>query len=267
VRRLIFASLSFLIAMTGIVDAAEVSRDTAPGTVKFRDSRPGDDREEGPRPRRTTRSGRYYYRVVLWDQAQGFCIAWRSTTDKAYADSRNAIGFDIRFDRGTGALLLDCPRRATSPPAAAPDGESIAAAAWEQVENLPVPTLDIEPDYAITGKKVFLQIHGPTTWTTTIDNPIGDDIKLSATSHYVVDWGDPTYGDKTVTESQGGPWPEGDVTHVYTHTSKRTLIRVTQRWTATWETAAASGGVLPELTTEAPPLELEVRQLQAVRDR
>ena len=64
----------------------------------------------------------------------------------------------------------------------------------------------------------------------------------------------------------GRSLPNGDVTHVYTDTAERTTITVTQRWTATWK-AGTRTGVLGQLTTTAPPLSLEVRELEAVRQR
>jgi hypothetical protein len=132
------------------------------------------------------------------------------------------------------------------------------------VKNLPIPSLVIEPDHAITGKRVYLQIAGQRTWTETVDNPIGDDITLAATSEYVIDWGDAN--PPTVTTAQGGPWPTGDVTHTYTDAAEARTITVTQRWTATWRAGQATG-TLTELRTQAPPLTFGVRQLQAVRDR
>ena len=124
---------------------------------------------------------------------------------------------------------------------------------------LPDPVLTVVPDYAITGKLVYLQIGGPTDQHFDVHNPIGDDVRITATSRYVVDWGD---GTTVTTASQGGAWPRGDVTHTYERTSPGEPIRVTQEWTAHW-TAGTGGGDLSDLRTSAT-LVLPVSQLQAV---
>jgi hypothetical protein len=211
---------------------------------------------------------------VLWDPAaRQFCIDPRWTRNQEDAERQGRVDFTGRFESGTSLPRATCPdEAATAAQPATPQEQAsqVAADVWQHVENLPAPTLTAQPDgFAITGKKVFLQIHGPTTWTRTIDNPIGDDVVITATSEYVIDWGDPTdeASRHHITRSQGGPYPDGDVTHVYTHKTAQTTIRVTQRWTATWQ-AGGRTGTLSQLTTEAqPPLTIEVRDLQAVRQR
>jgi hypothetical protein len=250
----------FLLLLASPALAAETGVGREPGTVITRDERPGDETRTPP-----PASGERWYRydVVLWDPASaGFCIDPRWTRNEEYAGRQGRVDFPSRFDPVTGEARATCPEEATAVPAAS----GIAADVWQHVENLPVPTLRIEPDFAITGKRVFLQIAGARTWTRTIDNPIGDDVVITATSDYVIDWGDPTYAGPDVTTSQGGPYPNGDVTHVYTDETPRTEIRVTQRWRATWR-AGTTTGSLDQLTTQAAPLPLEVRELQAVRDR
>lgn len=261
-RRLIAAVLVLIAALPATVaGAVEVDREGGGGSVKVRDEKPGDITRKRP----ASKDGQdpASYDVVLWDPATGlFCVDTRWTYDQAYAERQGRLNFNERFDPQTGAPRPTCPDEAV----AVPTARQIAADVWQQVENLPVPTLDIEPDHAITGKKVYLQILGARTWTRTVDNPIGDDVVITATSDYLVDWGDPTYATKDATRSQGGPYPSGDVTHVYTDKAAETRITVTQRWTATWK-AGTSTGTLAQLTTTSPPLTLEVRQLQAVRQR
>lgn len=230
------------------------------GSVSIGDERPGDVTRTPP----ASSGDRWYrYDTVLWDPGTSlFCVDPRWTRNQEYAERQGRLDFPGRFDPATGQPRPSCPDDAV----AAPPARQIAAEVWQHVEDLPVPTLSIRPDFAITGKPVYLEIGGAGTWTRTVDNPIGDDVVITATSEYVIDWGDPTYPTTDVTRSQGGPYPDGDVTHVYTHEAERTEIRVTQRWTATWR-AGASSGVLSQLTTESQPLVLRVRQIQAVRTR
>jgi hypothetical protein len=128
------------------------------------------------------------------------------------------VNFVGRFDTPTGLPKGNCPDQAVDVPSA----RQIAADVWQHVEDLPVPSLSVQPDFAVTGKPVYLQIAGANTWSRTIDNPIGDDVVITATSDYVIDWGDPAYGKTDTTNSRGGTYPNGDVTHVYTHMTPRT---------------------------------------------
>jgi hypothetical protein len=242
------------------VAAVEVDQGAEQGKIISRDERPGDETRKPP-----AAGGDPWYRydVVLWDAGSStFCIDPRWTRNQEYAARQGRVDFPGRFDPNTGLPRANCPDEAV----AVPTARQIAADVWQHVENLPVPSLDIQPDHAITGKKVFLEIRGARTWSRTIDNPIGEDVVITATSDYLVDWGDPTYPTKDVTRSQGGPYPNGDVTHVYTHTTPETRITVIQRWTATWRAGTATG-TLAQLTTTSPPLALEVRELEAVRQR
>ena len=126
---------------------------------------------------------------------------------------------------------------------------------------LPSPVLRTAPDHAITGKLVYLEIGGAREQRFDVANPLGDDVVVTATSRYVVDWGD---GTTDRTSSQGGPWPHGDVTHTYTHKSPAATITVTQLWSARW-TAGGAAGDLDDLRTTST-LGLRVTDLQAVRN-
>jgi hypothetical protein len=122
--------------------------------------------------------------------------------------------------------------------------------------------LAVTPDYAITGKTVYLRIGGAPTATFHVDNPLGPAVDIAATSRYIVDWGDGSA--PTTTASQGGPWPDGDVTHVYDRAASTVTITVTQAWSATWTAGPGEGGALDNLRTGGS-LSLRVEQLQAVR--
>lgn len=298
-RRLAIA-IAAVLSVGAPAGAVEVGQGSGTGTVKVVDSTPADVTRTPPTPAaevepvstggggsaRPAPAARWYrYDVILWDPAsRAFCVDPRWTRDQAYAERQGRVGFDDgRFDTAdAGRPRPNCPEPAAAaanrsngnppppaPPAPATEAQ-IAADVWQHVEDLPRPTVTVQPKaYAITGKKVYLQISGPQTWTRTIDNPIGDDVVITATSDYVIDWGDPTdeASRNVVTTSQGGPYPDGDVTHVYVEKSPRTTITVTQRWTATWQ-AGARTGTLSQLTTAAdPPVTIEVRDLQAVRQR
>ncbi len=64
---------------------------------------------------------------------------------------------------------------------------------------------------------------------------------------------------------EGGPWPDGRITHQYTDVGIYDVV-VTERWTATWRLGAASGS-LAELRTTGRIDDFPVEQIQAVRYR
>lgn len=160
------------------------------------------------------------------------------------------------------ATQADLPDCATPPRAQPRPGPDDAARKFWEVRILPKPALEVVPGYALTGKPVYLQIHGDPARAFDVDNPLGDDVTISASSTYEIDWGD--HSPTTRTSSQGGPWPNGDVTHTYVNVTPGTTITVTQRWSATWR-AGASGGQLDGLQTTGT-LTFPVTQLQAVRN-
>lgn len=154
-----------------------------------------------------------------------------------------------------------------APPPAAPatppvvDAGTVARSFWRQFP-LPRPRGLIQPGEALTGKRAYLQISGPQTgsWTATV---FGTVVTITATSTYDVDWGDGTW-DTNLTD-QGGPWPDGDITHVYQFAGTATVV-VHQHWTAAYTaTGPAPGtGTLAGLETVSDPIVLPVKQVQAV---
>ncbi len=214
---------------------------------------------QSPEPRiRKREQSRQRSQVKTWSYWDSgfvdgqFCRQRRTTTNEAVARG-------LGPSSGWISRLPDCTPAAVSSPAEVADG--LARSFWD-VRVLPSPVLKVVPDYAITGKPVYLQIEGPRDQAFHVDNPIGDDVAIAATSRYVVDWGD---GTTETTTSQGGPWPSGDVTHTYTDAAAAMKITVTQLWSAAW-TAGPAGGELGDLRTTST-LALPVTQLQAVRNR
>ncbi|MDQ3575914.1 MAG: hypothetical protein M3404_13530, partial [Actinomycetota bacterium] len=85
---------------------------------------------------------------------------------------------------------------------------------WRDQVKLPSPEPYIAPGKAITGLAAFLEIRGPRT-TAQSFNVFGYALTINATAtSYDVDWGDGTWSRGLA--SAGGPWPDGDVRHVYT---------------------------------------------------
>jgi hypothetical protein len=204
----------------------------------------------------------YGYWKVVWAEG-GFCRARRYSYDQEEARAYN-YSYNREAAEANGLTYLStCPPGAPTAPAPPSPGE-LARDFWD-VRHLPSPTLEVVPAYAVVGKPVYLTIKGPPTADFHVPNPIGADISIAATSRYVVDWGDGS--PPTTTTSQGGPWPHGDLTHVYDGDLTTATITVTQQWSATWSAPpAARGGTLDNLHT-GDTLTLRVDQIQAVRNR
>ncbi len=136
---------------------------------------------------------------------------------------------------------------------------------WQTAVRPPPPSpLQVAPGRAVTGLRSYLEIGGDVPYVATIPNPIGADIRLTATPRYVVSWGD---GASAETESQGVPWPggPGEITHVYTDEGGVT-VTVQAYWHGEW-TAADAGGALPELPVPTEgTLALPVEQYQVTTD-
>ena len=203
----------------------------------------------------------YAYWLMVYTP-EGFCRARRFTTDPAEADAYNYV-YERRAAEANEINQLEaCPADTPAPPAA-PNPGDLARDFWD-VRHLPSPSPKTVPDDAIVGKRVYLQIGGPPSTTFDVPNPLGTTITIAATSRYVVDWGDGS--PPTTTTSQGGPWPDGDVTHVYDTATPAATIRVTQQWSANWSAGPGAAGTLENLQTIGE-LIIRVDQLQPVRNR
>jgi hypothetical protein len=202
---------------------------------------------------------RYYaFWTLGWSDA-GWCRLRRYTTDPALAAAYN-YGDHRQFAAGNAqGNASECPADAQPAVTALPTPDVLAQDFWD-VRLLPTPTLHMSPDYAVTGKPVYLEIGGDQRLHFDVANPIGPAIAIDTTSRYVIDWGDGTVETST---SRGGPWPDGDLTHVYTTSADARTIRVAQHWSATWQAGAAQG-TLESLQTAAT-LTFRVTQVQAVR--
>jgi hypothetical protein len=151
------------------------------------------------------------------------------------------------------------PGEAVDPAALA---EMIAWQRWYSVTP-PTPAPRIRPGWMLVGKRAFLEAGSPitTSWDFAVPELDGT-LVIDASSDYTVHWGDgTTTGPHT---SPGGPWPDGDVTHLYQDAAGYT-VTVEQTWTATWRVGAFSGALPARVRTAA--LDLPVREVQAVRNR
>lgn len=152
-----------------------------------------------------------------------------------------------------------CPAPPAQPgqPAPAQTSLTLAVDYWERIP-LPKPQPHIAPGRAITGKLAYLETHNEIRHVYTNETVFGP-LEIVATGRYHVDWGDSTTG---TYEGEGGPWPDGSITHQYIDVGSYDVV-VTERWTATWR-LGGEGGVLRQLQTVGRIDDFPVQQIQAV---
>jgi hypothetical protein len=133
-------------------------------------------------------------------------------------------------------------------------------------DDMPRPTVEVPPGYALTGMEAYLVTnhqleYGPVTHT--VDLGIAElDVTVTATGVTEVDWGD---GTVATYHAPGTPWPEGSVTHTYRDSGVVT-ISVTDIWQVTYRVPTL--GIEDTITAPLPTRTLddfEVQQVQAVR--
>lgn len=262
-RRLVAAALVAVI----VAGAGPASAQTDPGvigtstggvTVTDQDhGAPGGGSSNGSQGGGGSSGPTYYsYVAIGWGPPDmSMCIGvWYTTDPTVAAQYHNTIESLQAQEAALGQNIRVCP--AAQP--ATPDPGTLARSFWD-VRQLPSPSLKVVPDYGIVGKKVYLQIGGDNAKRLDVPDPLGPPITISATATYVIDWGDGTTG---TTSSHGGPYPDGDVTHVYTQDASNITITVNEEWTASWSAGTAGGNLTGLRTTGSLPFRVE--QVQAV---
>ena len=162
-------------------------------------------------------------------------------------------------------LLTFYPLCADSPPPPnRPTPAQAADLAWRERVQLPSPRPYIAPGFAITGKRAYLELNAQPTIDATF-TAFGYDVAIQARSSVDIDWGDGIT--ETNVTRQGGPYPNGDITHIYTHAKPTNTITVTQRWTADWRIGATTGTISDAVLQTTGQFSFETRELQAVRKR
>jgi hypothetical protein len=133
-------------------------------------------------------------------------------------------------------------------------------------DDMPRPTLEVPPGYALTGMPAYLVTnhqleYGPVTHTVDLGIDVLE-VTVTATGVTEVDWGD---GTTNTYDAPGTPWPDGQVVHTYRDTG-RVTITVTDTWEVTYRVPAL--GIVDTVTAPLPARtldDLEIQQVQAVR--
>ena len=150
----------------------------------------------------------------------------------------------------------------TAPPATSP--AQLALLIWQTQIPLPHPAPYIAPGYAITGKRAYLEIRDNPSLSPQHFNELGYDITVEATSTYDVVWGDGA--ESRDVSSTGGPYPSGNITHVYDNIGTYT-VRILQTWHGRYTVNGTTGTIDVPLTTDGAIQGFPVHQLEAVTNR
>lgn len=130
--------------------------------------------------------------------------------------------------------------------------------------QLPRPTLELPPGFALAGLRTYLVTDHQLTHdlNTTLDlQVINLDVSITATGTSVVDWGDGTVTEYDHGADQG--YPDGPINHVYTDAGF-VDITVSDTWTVTYEAGPISGSFEAPLADVVLP-DIEVTERRAVR--
>jgi hypothetical protein len=133
-------------------------------------------------------------------------------------------------------------------------------------DDMPRPTLEVPPGYALTGMPAYLVTnhqleYGPVTHTVDLGVAVLD-VTVTAAGVTEVNWGD---GTVATYQAPGTPWPDGQVVHTY-RDAGTVDIHVTDTWQVTYRVPAL--GIEDTLEAPLPPRTLDalpVQQVQAVR--
>jgi hypothetical protein len=198
------------------------------------------------------------------DEDGAECVAIRRVPD--YGTPQEALdALAETAERMQQAPLCPADQAEDGAPATTmPTAESVVAALWRGEVPLPDPLLHIAPGYAVTGLPAFVDIEGPQEIPYGPVTRLGWTVTMGITSEYGVDWGD---GTVVRVDSQGGPWPDGDVWHNYMWADADNVVTVRQYWVASFRAEGygrvVTGDLTNPLITQAA-LPLAIREIQAV---
>jgi len=165
-----------------------------------------------------------------------------------------------------GSTLIPClPAAGAAPPPPRPPeaGAVIIAAARVTLQrDLPEPQLVVQPGYAVTGLEAYLEIHTPDDLGFTFAGFKNAVFVTCRWTSFDVDWGDGSPAADVT--SVGGPYPTGDVTHVYQQASAADDLHVTENWSCPWRDEIGGAGIV--LLQSDSHLPLEIREIQTVSD-
>ncbi|HEU0129459.1 MAG TPA: hypothetical protein VFQ85_00525 [Mycobacteriales bacterium] len=127
----------------------------------------------------------------------------------------------------------------------------------------PAAAIGVQPPAGkvLVNKAAYFAATGAAPMTETF-GPAGARLTLTATPSYVWDFGDGSAAFETA--SAGGPYPTGDVTHVYRDAARPT-VTLTTRWSATF-TVVTNLGTFGPFPVGGPPVAPSSTRVLTVRE-
>lgn len=170
--------------------------------------------------------------------------------------------------RGIGLGQVDWYQPCDVDPAEALPIEVVEAAIRDvALAQMPRPTLEVPPGWGLAGLRMFLVTgHDLTFGPETVQIDVAGfqlEVTFDAVGVSTVDWGD---GTVTTHDAPGLPYPNGEVTHVWTDAGPYD-VTVTDRWTIDYDVAGTLSGTIEGTLDEVTLGGFEVRERRAVRTR
>ena len=227
-------------------------------TVCVRYDHGGGNGSDGPGGTWLPTEGVYAVLLTTVDDERCWRVIWIDMP--GYERPPDAWTWGEAYDAGQGMWGDSYP---VCPGGEEPDPTGAVRALWASTSLLPDTELYVAPGWALAGQPAFLEIRGDRTMETTqsLPAPFGVSATLTASATYTIHWGD---GEETAAvQTAGGPWPDGDLRHVYTD-AEGLEITVVAEWSGEWRIGAGPARPLPALQVEHS-LPIEVREWRAVR--
>ena len=194
------------------------------------------------------------YIVELQAGPDGPCIGVRVVDlGRPWEEHEQQAAAEMRFIYEQ-AGIPPCPDQPVLP---SPDEIAIQVIRRMQ---LPIPDPRIEPGRMLVGLTSYLETGGRRDFTHREDTVLGP-IEVTASAVVHVDWGDGTRTGPH--QSLGGPYPTGDITHVYQDSGAYDIV-VDFEWVAEWSVGGETGTIGTGLATTSTIEDFEVEERQAV---
>ena len=192
--------------------------------------------------------------IELQEGPDGQCIGVRIVDlGRPWEEHEQLAAAEQRFIYEQAGIPA-CPDQAPLP------SPEVVAAEIVRRMQLPIPQPRIEPGKMLVGLTSYLETGGRREFVHREDTVLGP-IVVTASAVVHVDWGD---GTRTGPHhSLGGPYPTGDITHVYQDSGEYDIV-VDFEWVADWSVGGETGTIGTGLATTSTIKDFEIEERQAV---
>ena len=168
------------------------------------------------------------------------CVAEyvRYYTNKAQAGVSDALTPQIWYtlNRHYAPCIYRTQPSSNTPPSISPSQQTIIRQSI--LRQLPSPTPQFDPTFGVTGIKSYLSVNTPLLDSITTQSALGL-LHAQSSGTITISFGD-NQGNLGPTTDLGGPWPTGDITHIY-HSPGCYVVTITETWTVKYNVGAENG--------------------------